>query len=234
MAVLTLPFHLQKAKRKNKEDTKNSNPNHFYNLYFFMTSLSIAGDVQSTLFPTHLTLLASKLTTSDDSTQFLHGIVERLVRPSGEAATEATSKQTRTQDDLAVSAEAVLVEITRRKLSQSQLSSDFSAVGVENADTMASTLYNIVNDRREELDRALARRTSLISAGTLEDFDWSLRMVMGSDQLSTLRQPLLLLSLTIRNTNGQIEHKTLELNQDRLENLLSTFGDIGTVLSKLS
>ena len=36
----------------------------------------------------------------------------------------------------------------------------------------------------------------MISAGTLEDFDWSLRMVMGSDQLSTLRQPLLLLSLT--------------------------------------
>jgi|TARA_B110000208_G_C11604635_1_gene371368 hypothetical protein len=194
-------------------------------------TLNAAGDHTSLAIERHLRLLA---TLETDSDSFLHGVVERLVRPAGEAATEATSKRSRTQDDLALSTEAVMIEMVRRKLSKSQIAADLSAVGVESAETLAATLYSIVDDRRNEIERALAKRTSLISAGTLEDFDWSLRMVMGSDQLSTLRQPLLLLSLTIRNTNGQVVHKTLELDKERLDSMLKSFGSIHEVLSNLS
>jgi hypothetical protein len=201
-----------------------------------MTSLCMTGAdaAASSIMSAHLLKLTTELD-STSSSDFLHGVVELLVRPSGEAALQAQSTRSRNQDDLAMSSENIIIEVARRNLSEDQIMNDFVNVGADAnvAKALAATLYTIVDDRRIEIDRALAKKTTLISAGTLEDFDWSLRLVMGSDQLSTLRQPLLLLSLTIRNTNGEIEHKTLELDQERLNTMLETFDNISDVISKL-
>ena len=201
-----------------------------------MTSLCMTGAdaAASSIMSAHLLKLTTELD-STSSSDFLHGVVELLVRPSGEAALQAQSTRSRNQDDLAMSSENIIIEVARRNLSEEQIMNDFVNVGADAnvAKALAATLYTIVDDRRIEIDRALAKKTTLISAGTLEDFDWSLRLVMGSDQLSTLRQPLLLLSLTIRNTNGEIEHKTLELDQERLNAMLETFDTISDVISKL-
>ena len=201
-----------------------------------MTSLCMTGAdaAASSIMSAHLLKLTTELD-STSSSDFLHGVVELLVRPSGEAALQAQSTRSRNQDDLAMSSENIIIEVARRNLSEEQIMNDFVNVGADAnvAKALAATLYTIVDDRRIEIDRALAKKTTLIPAGALADLDWSLRLVMGSDQLSTLRQPLLLLSLTIRNTNGEIEHKTLELDQERLNTMLETFDNISDVISKL-
>ena len=45
---------------------------------------------------------------------------------------------------------------------------------------------------------------------------------------------MLLLSLTIRNTNGVMTTKTMELDQEHLTQMLQTFGNIQEVIAKLS
>ena len=104
-----------------------------------------------------------KLTTELDSTSsldFLHGVVELLVRPSGEAALQAQSTRSRNQDDLAMSSENVIIEVARRNLSEEQIMNDFVKVGADDnvAKALAATLYTIVDDRRIEIDRALAKK----------------------------------------------------------------------------
>ena len=232
-----------KPRNKNPLSTEKNIPGALYSYHRNagnqtprMTSLCMTGAdaAASSIMSAHLLKLTTELD-STSSSDFLHGVVELLVRPSGEAALQAQSTRSRNQDDLAMSSENIIIEVARRNLSEEQIMNDFVNVGADAnvAKALAATLYTIVDDRRIEIDRALAKKTTLISAGTLEDFDWSLRLVMGSDQLSTLRQPLLLLSLTIRNTNGEIEHKTLELDQERLNTMLETFDNISDVISTL-
>jgi hypothetical protein len=195
--------------------------------------LAVAGNKESNVMASHIRNLSKGLGSS--SNEFLHDVIEHLVRPSSEAALQEHSSRSRENDELFHSSEQIFVEIARRNLSVEQVAADFVAVGVANdqANSFASTLCSVIEERQDEIDRVLIKNTTLISAGTLEDFDWSLRLVMGSDQLSTLRQPLLLLSLTIRKTNGEIEHKTLELDQERLSSMLETFDNISNVISKL-
>ena len=75
-----------------------------------------------------------------------------------------------------------------------------------------------------------------IASGTLEDFDWSLRLCMGSDQLATLRQPVLLLSLTVASSSAggaAPAVTTLELSPDELDHMLASMGRIEEVISSI-
>ena len=120
-------------------------------------------------------------------------------------------------------------------MSAADVEADLRAAEVDGgaSERLGKAIFGAVQSRREEIRRALERKTTEISSGTLEDFDWSLRLCMGSDQLSTLRRPLLLLSLTIRNPGGSVEKRTLELSLKELEDLMKSFGDIATCIGKL-
>lgn len=196
-----------------------------------MASLSVAGGRESESLARHLKFLAS----AGDVRRLMHEALEELVRPAGVAAAEAQAARMRTQDDVAAAAKVVLVEVWRRGLSAAQIEADLQAAGVDaaNADKLSKAMHEIVLAWCPEIERALERKTTEISSGTLEDFDWSLRLCMGSDQLSTLRRPLLLLSLTIRKPDGIVEKRTLELSRQELDKMMNNFGDIATCIGKL-
>ena len=59
-----------------------------------------------------------------------------------------------------------------------------------------------------------------LSYSWLDDFDWSLRMVMSSDKLSDLHKPLLMLSLETTNANGEKSSQLLELTTEELKYLI--------------
>ena len=55
----------------------------------------------------------------------------------------------------------------------------------------------------------------------LDDFDWSLRMVMSSNKLSDLHKPLLMLKLETKDANGVKSEQLIELTTDELKLLIS-------------
>mmetsp|Transcript_9159 Transcript_9159/g.17289 ORF Transcript_9159/g.17289 Transcript_9159/m.17289 type:complete len:153 (+) Transcript_9159:574-1032(+) len=99
----------------------------------------------------------------------------------------------------------------------------------------ADELCDVFLERREELlvyfSSSMAR--SCLAGAYLGDFDWSVKLVVGSDRLAGTMTPLLLLELSICKPDGQVDVVLLELDLHELETLCSTFDDIGTSLEKL-
>ena len=55
----------------------------------------------------------------------------------------------------------------------------------------------------------------------LKDFDWSARIVLASDKISGLRDPLVSLKLFLTLPEGHIEEKDIELSVSDVNTLLS-------------
>ena len=77
--------------------------------------------------------------------------------------------------------------------------------------------------RKHEIALSRSESVAKISEAFLKDFDWSLRVVMGSSDLSTTRKAILLLTLSLENPNGDVVNKTYEMDLDSLNDLAAEF-----------
>jgi len=69
-------------------------------------------------------------------------------------------------------------------------------------------------------------------AAALEDFDWSLKLVLASSSLSGMRRPLLQLRLTTTTPDGPRD-EVIELNPDELDTVLKQFEAVRGVTRQL-
>ena len=101
--------------------------------------------------------------------------------------------------------------------------------------TTAAALASAVQTHRAELLRAAARRACTIASGVLEDFDWSLRLVLASSTRAEMTEPVVVLTLTVRAgaDDSPAEH-IVELSRTDLEALVSDFDAIDRVLAKFA
>ncbi len=61
-----------------------------------------------------------------------------------------------------------------------------------------------------------------VSFSWLQDFDWSLRLVLSSDSISALRKPLLMLELRTKLADGSSSQQLIELTTEQLAGLIET------------
>ncbi|KOC69028.1 COMM domain-containing protein 8 [Habropoda laboriosa] len=80
--------------------------------------------------------------------------------------------------------------------------------------------------RREQLTDALLIEYSKEMNETVTDFDWRLKLVMGSSKLASIREPLLQLDLTVENKVSKRRILGLELNKDELDMLINAMESI--------
>ena len=64
-----------------------------------------------------------------------------------------------------------------------------------------------------------------ISKRRLKDFDWSIKIVMGSDQVAAVRIPVFVLALRLQKVEGDVSEETVTLELDQNE--------LGMVLTQL-
>lgn len=69
-----------------------------------------------------------------------------------------------------------------------------------------------------------------VSYSWLDDFDWSLRMVMSSDKLSDLHKPLLMLKLETTDANGDKYDHLVELTTEELKILINKLKTVQKVV----
>lgn len=79
--------------------------------------------------------------------------------------------------------------------------------------------------RREQLTDALLKEYAKEKHETVTDFDWRLKLVMGSSKLASLREPLLQLDLIVEDKDSK-RILGLELNKDELDTLISAVESI--------
>ncbi|XP_033231432.1 COMM domain-containing protein 8-like [Belonocnema kinseyi] len=75
--------------------------------------------------------------------------------------------------------------------------------------------------RREQLTDALLRKQSKNCVPTLRDFDWRLKLVMGSSKMASLREPLLQLDLMVEEKENE-RLLGMELNKDELDMVINS------------
>lgn len=103
------------------------------------------------------------------------------------------------------------------------------------AQAHAELLAQAIEARKPELQERFKEQSSAIGVPQhLEDFDWSLRLVLGSDRLMGMREPRLLLKFSLRDANGRSEGHQLELDADQLDHLLAKFGDVQGIVQQFS
>jgi hypothetical protein len=65
----------------------------------------------------------------------------------------------------------------------------------------------------------------------LEDFDWSLRVVLASSTRAAMTEPLVVLSLSCAGDAGDKVQRTVELTRSDLDKLLANLGNIDKALA---
>ena len=80
--------------------------------------------------------------------------------------------------------------------------------------------------RRAELRNAIVFNTIASNNPVLKDFDWKLNVVLASDKMVNINEPLLDLELKIKNDSAEPAKKeevvTVELNKEELNNLITS------------
>ena len=132
-------------------------------------------------------------------------------------------------NDILDAVECVICNAIHRGLSTEQLKEEIKDMNPK----VAKEFINIYQMRKHEIALSRSESVAKISEAFLKDFDWSLRVVMGSSDLSTTRKAILLLTLSLENPNGDVVNKTYEMDLDSLNDLLKKFDRVANATQKL-
>lgn len=75
--------------------------------------------------------------------------------------------------------------------------------------------------RQDEIRNHLSKLACSLSNAQLRDFDWQMKLVMSSDKLASVNEPLLNLDLGLIGENGS-EHISVELKKADLQRLITS------------
>ncbi|KAF7389142.1 hypothetical protein HZH66_010279 [Vespula vulgaris] len=92
-------------------------------------------------------------------------------------------------------------------------------------ESIQKDILNCLKVRQEQLTHALLMEHSKQKLLTLVDFDWRLKLVMGTSKMASLREPLLQLDFIVeeKGTRCIID---VEMNKDELDTLITTMETI--------
>ena len=86
----------------------------------------------------------------------------------------------------------------------------------EYATVVASTFHS----RKLDLSKAMRDATSAIAPAHLKDFDWKVQVMLSSDKISEIRQPVLSLKLTTESAPGDTKDVVVEMTKEEADRVL--------------
>ncbi|KAL8587627.1 hypothetical protein ACOMHN_045316 [Nucella lapillus] len=111
-----------------------------------------------------------------------------------------------------------------------QMLESLKAVSEEQRKTIAEA----ATVHRAELRNRLMEDTTAISQCVLRDFDWQLKLVMSSDKLATINEPLLNVDLDLQDEAGNGRQVALELDREELKKLLNSLEGCSKAVQQLT
>eukprot|EP00943_MAST-04B_sp_MAST-4B-sp1_P008427 g8427.t1 len=175
----------------------------------------------------------SLLSNSEDKdiiSNIIHTSCDRLVRPKVVDTTVFPLFVVgKSLNEMLDAVECVICDAIHHGLSAEQFKEALKNV----PGSVAKELVDIYQMRKHEIALNRAESIATISEAFLKDFDWSLRVVMGTSDLSITRKAILLLKLSVEDPNGKVLNKTYEMDLDSLNDLLKKFDRIATATQKL-
>ena len=91
-----------------------------------------------------------------------------------------------------------------------------ACAAAEYATVVASTFHS----RKLDLSKAMRDATSAIAPAHLKDFDWKVQVMLSSDKISEIRQPVLSLKLTTESAPGDTKDVVVEMTKEEADRVL--------------
>ncbi|CAB3992269.1 Hypothetical predicted protein [Paramuricea clavata] len=113
------------------------------------------------------------------------------------------------------------VENIEKQLDQFSISKDIQKIVSE-----------CLRPRKDEIRLALIEETCNLSQAILKDFDWKLKLIMATDKLANMREPVLSLDLDIKEKTG-MKQVSVELSKDELKELITSLEAANKVVLQL-
>ena len=148
----------------------------------------------------------------------LHGVADGLSKRSNAS-------------DASAAGEKSMSDFLKRLVASRSATDGESAAGVDASQKAA--YETVAGERLEDVQRATVQELSAMGISHLEDFDWSVRVALGSDKLSGQREPLLVLRLRVAGRDGTSREVVVELPKGDVDNVLGTFEDIQQAVRKI-
>eukprot|EP00455_Lapot_gusevi_P044873 TRINITY_DN5674_c0_g1_i2.p1 TRINITY_DN5674_c0_g1~~TRINITY_DN5674_c0_g1_i2.p1 ORF type:complete len:193 (+),score=31.87 TRINITY_DN5674_c0_g1_i2:65-643(+) len=183
--------------------------------------LSVAADQQqSDFFSTHLASLAEAGNANQIKAR-LHVIADSICSPS--------DFKDDAPNDLYKALKDLIRNCVAFRLTNQQITEDLSRCSLPQE--VIDCILEVLEARSSHIEAALIRRTTAISPSHLDNFDWSIRMVLSSDKISSINDPVLLLHFyqQVLGKSG-CDVSALELGKADLDALLAQFNKIQQVL----
>lgn len=99
-------------------------------------------------------------------------------------------------------------------------------------DELKQNVIDAVNTRRDEIKNQLGAETCGISQAVLSDFDWQVKLVLSSDKISSIQEPILSLDLDVQDNQSKQTH-SIELDQQELKKLITSLEGANKVVQQL-
>eukprot|EP01084_Bolivina_argentea_P317350 550211_1 len=94
-------------------------------------------------------------------------------------------------------------------------------------------VVTVTTVRIQEIHQESKKRSILAGLpDSLQDFDWSLRLIMSSSTIQSVRIPVVLLTLTLK-TGDETKNITLQLNKRELNRLIESLSNVQRVVKAL-
>lgn len=90
---------------------------------------------------------------------------------------------------------------------------------LEFPENIQAQMFDCLKEKQEYLVNVLMKKYSQKSIRTLIDFDWRLKVILGSSEVASLREPLLQLDLQVMENEAE-NIVDLELNKNELDHLI--------------
>ncbi len=93
------------------------------------------------------------------------------------------------------------------------------------AEEVQKIIYECLEVRRAELRKALIHNTIAFNNPMLKDFYWKLNVVLSSDKMTQINEPLINLDLNINEPKNGVQTQnivSLEMNREELSQVIKT------------
>ncbi|KAK0089657.1 hypothetical protein PV325_006080 [Microctonus aethiopoides] len=90
---------------------------------------------------------------------------------------------------------------------------------LEFSENIQVQMFDCLKEKQKYLVNALMKKYSQKNIQTLIDFDWRLKVILGSSEVASLREPLLQLDLRVMENEAE-NIVDLELNKNELDHLI--------------
>ncbi|XP_011314666.1 COMM domain-containing protein 8-like [Fopius arisanus] len=167
----------------------------------------------------HLNLCLAKEDNKTLLTQFIHSCISEICCSSGPTYSQFFNIGW-TEDEYNYIHKILLVLFNNPAvlhLDDTKMPAEFFHVP-ENVQVI---ILDCLKIRRDQLLKALAFNHSQKQTATMIDFDWRLKLVMGSSKMSSLKEPLLQLDLRVKEKD-QEEILDIEMNREELDGFIKT------------